>query len=359
MEVAVETEAYEKPTCRYLMRDCADDLEWPDVLERIVPMLKLTRSVVKVSFITAILLGSSSCQSKAAPPSRDQVSVPGPQSGSRGVYAKASGGTSFVFVFDGRTSHRLTSAKNSWEAYPVLSPDGQLVAYSSGATQGGRAEIWIAHVDGSHAHQVSPVDQDAMMPAFGHDGRTVFYMISRSFGHASPIAASRRHDFDVMKITINPDQTIARSAPVELTQSYFYDVQSLSVSPDGEQFLLSVSGYPIGSLILEFRLDHPLRQHRIFQPHVVGESPRGPSFGQALYVGSGSEIVFTAASEPTGGGDYDYNVYRMSEVTGGELTQITHHKGIIDSLSVGSEKSIGIVDAAGFTQIALSSGLSR
>ena len=37
MEVAVETEASEKPTCSYLMRDCADDLEWPDVLERIVP----------------------------------------------------------------------------------------------------------------------------------------------------------------------------------------------------------------------------------------------------------------------------------------------------------------------------------
>ena len=129
------------------------------------------------------------------------------------------------------------------------------------------------------------------MPAFAADGRSLFYVISRSFGHSSPIAAPRRHDFDVMKITIDPDRTIAGAVPIELTQSYFRDLYSLSVSPDGEQFMVSTSGYPIGSLIEEFRIDHPLRQHRIFQPHVAGEPSGGPSFGQARYVGDGMEIV--------------------------------------------------------------------
>lgn len=319
----------------------------------------LNRATPQISIAAVLLLSLSSCRSETAPASKDQTVVQGQQVNARGVYAKSSGGTSFVYVVDGSTSRRLTDATSGWEADPVLSPDGHLVAYSNGATQSGRADIWVAHVDGSHAHRVSSADQDSLMPGFGADGRTVFYVISRSFGHSSPIAASRRHDFDVVKIATDPDQTIAGSTPVELTQSYFYDVQSLSVSPDGEQFLVSTSGYPIGGLLQEFRLDHPLRQHRIFQPHVPGESSTGPSFGQARYVGDGMEIVFTAAAEPAGGGNYDYNIYRMSEVTGGDLTQISHHKGMIDSLSVGPQRSVGFIDASGYSQVNLPAEQSR
>lgn len=311
----------------------------------------LARAIPKIGVTAVLLFNLASCRSETVPSSRGQTIATGQQPNAHAVYAKSEGETSFVYVADGATSRRLTNVRNVWEADPVLSSDGRLIAYSSGPTQRERAEVWVAHIDGSHAHRISGSDQDALMPAFSPDGRTVFYVISRSFGHSSPIAASRRHDFDVMKIAVDPDQTIAGASPVEVTQSYFYDVQSLSVSPDGEQFLLSTSGYPIGGLLQEFRLDHPLHQHRIFQPHVPGESSMGPSFGQARYVGDGLEIVFTAAAEPAGGGNYDYNVYRVSEVTGGNLTQLTHHKGMIDSLSVTPHGGVGFVDADGYSQV--------
>ena len=313
-----------------------------------------TRAIPKISVAAVLLLSLSSCRSQTVTPSRDQVIVPAQQTDAREVYAKSAGEMSFVYVVDGGTPRRLTNARNAWEADPILSSDCRLIAYSSGPTRDGRADIWIAHVDGSHAHRVSGIDQDASMPAFGPDGRTVFYAISRSFGHSSPIAASRRHDFDVVKVIADPDQTIPGSTSMELTQSYFRDLQSLSVSPDGEQFLVSTSGYPIGALLQEFWVDHPLRQHRIFQPHISGESSTGPSFGQARYLGNGMEIVFTAATEPVGGGDFDYNVYRISEVTGGDLTQLTHHKGMMDSLSVSPHGGVGFTDANSYSQVSLS-----
>lgn len=173
----------------------------------------LSRAIPQISVAAVLLLSLSSCRSETAPASRNQVVVPSQQVNAREVYAKSSGATSFIYVVDGGTSRRLTDAKSGWEADPVLSSDGHLIAYSSGATQSGRADIWVAHVDGSHAHKVSNADQDALMPGFSSDGRTVLYVISRSFGHSSPIAASRRHDFDVVKIAIDPDQTIAGSTP--------------------------------------------------------------------------------------------------------------------------------------------------
>ena len=299
-----------------------------------------------------LLLAMSSCQSET-PAVLESPSVAGQQSGILQAFAQTKGRASFVYILEGGKARRLTHGENVWESSPVLSRDGRLVAYSCGSTQEGRSDVLVAHIDGSSVHRVSTADQDALMPAFDADGRSVFYVISRSFGHSSPIAASRRHDFDVMKVAIDPDQTIAGTVPVELTQSYFRDVQSLSVSPDGEQFLLSTTGYPIGGLLLEFWVEHPLRQHRVFQPHVPGESSTGPSFGQAMYVGDGMKIVFAAASEPATGGNYDYNVYQISEVTGSDLISLTHHKGMIDSLSVSLPKSVGFVDADGYSQVTL------
>jgi hypothetical protein len=49
-------------------------------------------------------------------------------------------------------------------------------------------------------------------------------------------------------------------------------------------------------------------------------------------------IVFEAASEPAKGGNFDYNLYEMSGVTGGNLIQLTHHQGLIEDLSIENGK---------------------
>jgi hypothetical protein len=52
-------------------------------------------------------------------------------------------------------------------------------------------------------------------------------------------------------------------------------------------------------------------------------------------------VVFTAATEGSTG-NFDYNVYRMSDVTGGELVQLTHRTGMIDGLVVQNDGRIVI-----------------
>lgn len=48
---------------------------------------------------------------------------------------------------------------------------------------------------------------------------------------------------------------------------------------------------------------------------------------------NGMDVVFLAATD-TSGGNYDYNVYSMSDVTGGEIEQLTHLKGMTTDLRV-------------------------
>jgi hypothetical protein len=106
-------------------------------------------------------------------------------------------------------------------------------------------------------------------------------MRSRFNGHFSPIARPRRHEFDVVKAVVSGDGPIAGATAAELTQQHFFDLRSLSVSADGERFLVSTSGYPIGELIEEFDIAKPLQVKRILQPHVRGEPATGAAYGQA------------------------------------------------------------------------------
>jgi len=100
----------------------------------------------------------------------------------------------------------------------------------------------------------------------------------------------------------------------------------------GTKLLISTSGYPIGALIEEFNLTASGRD-KIFQPHVPGEPSVGPSFGEARFTSNGMEILFLAATN-TSGGNYDYNVFSMSDVTGAEIKQLTHLTGMTSRLNV-------------------------
>jgi hypothetical protein len=45
------------------------------------------------------------------------------------------------------------------------------------------------------------------------------------------------------------------------------------------------------------------------------------------------DILFLAATDPSAG-NYDYNVYSMSDVTGSDIKQLTHLKGMTKGLKV-------------------------
>ena len=271
------------------------------------------------------------CRSQAASPEpKETITGSVNRSGVTQVYAVVEGNSSLIYVkpAGATTAHRLTTGKQGWEASPTLSRKGGMIAYASAESEESKSEVWVSRIDGSHAHRVSATEEDAMMPAFGADERTLFYVKSRFNGHYSPIARPRKHELDVEKVTVDPDGPVAGATPIELTQQHFYDLLSFSVSPDGEHLLVSTTGYPIGSLIEEFDVATPLQIKKIFQPHVPGEPSSGAVFGRAAFTPDGMYIVFTAATDGKNG-MFDYNVYRMSDVTGGELVQLTQHSGMI------------------------------
>jgi hypothetical protein len=306
-------------------------------------------AVIKKCLVIGVFFAAglgAGCHSQRAKPNQPQTTEIPVKKEVTQVYAVVDGASSLIYVKPAGeiAAHRLSSRARGWETNPTLSRGGNLVAYSLADGAEAKSEVWVSRIDGSHAHRVSAPEEDALMPAFGADERTLLYVKSRFSGHYSPIARPRRHEFDVVRVIVDPDAPVAGAVPVELTQQHFFDLRSLSVSPDGERLLVSTSGYPIGSLIEEFDVAKPLQIKRIFQPHVPSEPATGASFGQAAYVHNGMDIVFTAATEGKGG-TFDYNVYQMSDVTGGELVILTQHSGMIDDLVVGDGGTIFISDA--------------
>ena len=266
------------------------------------------------------------------------------------VVAERNGGNEFLFISDstGGSPRRLTTKNSGVESDPAISHDGRWVAFSYAESEEGRSEVWVASVDGKTVARVSGGDEDALMPAFGKDDRNLLYVRSMFNGHYSPVARPRKHNFDIYAIPLGPGGAIAGAVANQLTHQQFFDLRSLSVSEDGESFLVSTSGYPIGDLIEEFEIANPLRTKRIFQPRVEGAPDTGPAYGVARY--RGMDILFTAASEPARGGNFDYNVYSMSGVTGGGVTALTKHTGMIDRLVVESGK-VFLSDASGWKPV--------
>jgi AraC-like DNA-binding protein len=103
-------------------------------------------------------------------------------------------------------------------------------------------------------------------------------------------------------------------------------------SSGGVRILISTTGYPIGALLEEFNTGAS-GGDKIFQPHVPGEPSPGPSFGEARFIRDGMDILFLAATNASGG-NYDYNVYSMSDVTGSNIKQLTRLKGMTTGLNI-------------------------
>jgi hypothetical protein len=146
-----------------------------------------------------------------------------------------------------------------------------------------------------------------------------------------------RHDWGVFSVPVQSGAVPVGAGPTQITHTSFYDLKSLDVAADevnprGTKLLISTSGYPIGDLLEQFT-GGALGKDKIFQPHVPGESSVGPSFGEARFIHDGMDVLFLAATD-TSGGNYDYNVYSMSDVTGSDIKQLTHLKGMTTELRV-------------------------
>jgi hypothetical protein len=305
-------------------------------------------SIVVVSLASVIVIAAGaiaftffvqSCGAKQqnfAPPQGQQAIS---QVGDTVLLSQTSGNSSFLYrknPSDG-TSVRLTSASIGIESEASFSHNGKLVVYSFANSPDSKSVVWVVGTDGSNPHALTGKDEDALHPVFSPDDSKVFYAASSYTGHYSPVVRPARHVWDVFSIPVQSNAATASIAPTQITHASFYDLQSLDIVADplnqgGTKLLISTTGYPIGALLEEFNLGASGRD-KIFQPHVPGESSVGPSYGEARFIHDGMDILFLAATY-TSGGNYDYNVYSMSDVTGSEIRQLTHLKGMTKELNV-------------------------
>lgn len=302
--------------------------------------------VLTACFFAFRIFAPSKAQQNFAPPEGQQAVSP---NGGTILFSHSQGASSFLYVKrPASPGKRLTAAAGGIESEASLSHDGRLVVYAFTSGPEAKSAIWIVGIDGTHAHQITSSEEDALHPVFSPDDSTVLYAASGHTGHSSPIAAPRRHDWDVFSLPAQPSGNVQGATPQQRTHSSFYDLQSLDVaadlaSPKSVKILISTTGYPIGSILREFSLGDAGRE-KIFQPRVSGAPEPEPVFGDARFLHQGMDIVFLAASNPPSGGNFDYNVFSMSEVTGSELKQLTQLKGMISDLRVLPDGNVTFVN---------------
>jgi len=261
--------------------------------------------------------------------------------GQLAILSLIDGGSCFLYKVDLVTGsrRRLTHLSSGCEADPSLSHDGRLIAYSVAAARGERSSIWIAGVDGSTPHRLTPPDADAFDPVFALGDTKLYFAGSGYQGSYSPIARPGHHDVDIYSINVDGTQE------TRLTEQHLYEVNSVSISPDGQQILISTSRYPIGSLLEDYSVKDFHAVHTVYQPHVKLEPSGGAILYKAVYMPDSQQIAFLAASDP-GSGTFNYNLYEMSAITGSDSRQLTSLTGVIDNLTVVGADRIALVQGS-------------
>lgn len=326
-------------------------------------------SVVAVSLATLIVIAAAAIAVTFFAASRRRSPQNfAPSEGQQAVFpadgtilsSKTRGDSSFLYRTDlsSGKSVRLTAAVSGIESEASFSHNGKLVVYSFANSADSKSAVWLVGADGRNPHAITSKDQDALHPVFSPDDSKVFYAASSFTGNHSPIVRPARHDWDVFSIAVQSNLSSAGNAPSQITHASFYDLQSLdmvadALSPGGAKLLISTTGYPIGALLEEFNLGASGRD-KIFQPHVPGESSVGPSYGEARFIHDGMDILFLAATN-TSGGNYDYNVYSMSDVTGSDIRQLTHLNGMTKELKVMPDGKVTFVNGGAVHKLDISS----
>lgn len=277
----------------------------------------------------AVILASTliACRSKPIqPPFSPAVFTP---DGSSIVFSMSNGETCFLYraeIANG-LMRRLTETGSGCEFDPAFSTDGKRMAFMRAEKNGLPAALLLADADGRNERVLVPADNDNLQPAFVPDSDQILFLRSAAFEHYSPIVGSRRHKFDVFAV----DSTSGKVS--QLTHKAFYDLSHLSVSGDAKEILLTV-GTAEGSHFLIAATPTP-ESSTSLQPTVPG-SPKPPIVYNAVWLPDGREILFKAASLPPRGGNFDYNIYRLTIATGG-IQRLTQLSGVLDGFSVSAD----------------------
>jgi Tol biopolymer transport system component len=282
--------------------------------------------------LSAVILACSliACRSThpVEPPLSPAVFTP---DGRSIVFSLSHGATCFLYKAEIATGtmRRLTQAPAGCEFDPAFSPDGKRLAFMRAPENGAHAALIVANAEGTGEHIVVPADEDNLNPVFVPGSGQVLFLRSAAFEHHSPLVDNRRHKIDLFAADS------ATGHVVMLTHQQFYELSHVSVSNDGRQFLLTTSTYPEGGEFLLVQAANPAASGISLRPKVP-QSSDSPLIYNGVWLPDGRSILFQAATQPPGGGNYDYNIYRLT-IANGSIERLTQLTGMLDAFSVSAD----------------------
>jgi TolB protein len=124
---------------------------------------------------------------------------------------------------DGTHRRALTAYGDRADFHPEVSPNGRRVAFTRFDYRGIQAQVWVMHLDGTHAHPVTRPRLEAGAPSWTFDGR--FLVVTSLIDHVGENVYRIRADgARVTKLT---------------HLAYPHNAEQATVSPSGDRILFS------------------------------------------------------------------------------------------------------------------------
>ncbi len=123
------------------------------------------------------------------------------------VYESAIDGQNDIFTLsdrDDNTPANLTNTDDTWEYFPMWSPDNSLIVYVS--DWGGDEEIWVMDADGGNPTQLTDNDTLDTAPAWSPSGKQIIFQSNRDGDNDLYIMTIDGED--VVQLTDNDDEDI-------------------------------------------------------------------------------------------------------------------------------------------------------
>jgi Tol biopolymer transport system component len=292
----------------------------------------LSLRILHGKLLSAVILACSliACRSThpVEPPLSPAVFTP---DGGSIVFSLSHGATCFLYKAEIATGtmRRLTQAASGCEFDPTFSQDGKRLAFMRAPENGARAALIVANADDTGERIVVPADEDNLNPVFIPSSGQILFLRSAAFEHHSQLVDNHRHKFDLFAADT------ASGHVSMLTHRQFYELSHVSVSNDGRQFLVTTSTYPEGDQFLIMQTASPEAPAISLQPKVP-QSPASPPMYNGVWLPDGRNILFSAATQPPGGANFDYNIYRLT-IANGSIERLTQLTGLLDGFSVSAD----------------------